>query len=279
MKSIRILPLISLFAVLLCTSVAALAQGDLMITPRRVVFDGGSRTMNLNLANIGEDTATYAVSMVQIRMKESGAFETITEPDEGQHFADKNLRFYPRTVTLAPNEAQTVKVQLVRASQLEQGEYRSHIYFRSIPKQTAMGEEEVEVDTTGISVRLIPIFGITIPAIIRVGESTTEVSLSNLDLETPNDSTQILNMQLNRSGNFSVYGDLKVDYISEAGEVTRVGIANGVAVYTPNALRRFQLNLRSTEEIDFHKGHLKVAYTSNSDAKPETYDEAELMLN
>ena len=71
--------------------------------------------MDLNLANIGRDTATYAISLVQIRMTEEGGFETITEPDEGQLFASPYLRFFPRSVTLGPNEAQTVKIQLSRA--------------------------------------------------------------------------------------------------------------------------------------------------------------------
>ena len=71
------------------------AQGDLLITPRRVVFEGSKRSMDLNLANTGKDTATYAISLVQIRMLEDGGFETITSPDPGQQFADRYLRFFP----------------------------------------------------------------------------------------------------------------------------------------------------------------------------------------
>ncbi len=84
----------------------AQAQGNLLVTPRRVVFDGSSRVMELNLANTGRDTARYNISFIQYRMTEEGAFEEITEPDPGQFFADNHLRFFPRSVTLAPNEAQ-----------------------------------------------------------------------------------------------------------------------------------------------------------------------------
>src|SRR5665647_1415314 len=89
------------------------AQGNLLITPKRAVFEGNKRSMDLNLANVGDDTATYAISLVQIRMTAEGGFETITEPDEGQLFASPYLRLFPRSVTLGPNEAQTVKVQLI----------------------------------------------------------------------------------------------------------------------------------------------------------------------
>ena len=77
--------------------------------------------MDMNLANIGKDTATYSISVVQIRMKENGGFETITEPDPGQLFADKYIRFFPRSVTLGPSESQVVKVQITKVNELNQG--------------------------------------------------------------------------------------------------------------------------------------------------------------
>jgi hypothetical protein len=255
------------------------AQGNLLITPRRVVFEGSKRSMDLNLANTGKDTATYAISIVQIRMKDDGGFETITEPDPGQRFADKYVRFFPRSVTLGPNEAQVVKIQLVKTDELITGEYRSHFYFRAIPKQKPLGEEDKIRDTASISVRLTPVFGITIPVIIRIGEPSVSITLSDLAFQTLNDTIPRFNMVFHRSGNMSVYGDLVVDYISPQGKKTRVGIANGVAVYTPNTVRRFQLNLNKTPGVDYSSGTLRVIYSAPSDVKPVRFAEAELMLH
>ncbi len=257
----------------------ASAQGNLLITPRRVVFEGSKRSMDLNLANTGKDTATYAISLVQIRMNEDGSFETITEPDPDQRFADRFIRFFPRSVTLGPNEAQVVKLQLIRSTELVPGEYRSHIYFRSVPKIKPLGEEEAVKDTTVISVRLTPVFGITIPVIIRSGESSVGVSLTDLALEMVNDTIPKISFAFNRTGNISVYGDLTVDYISTLGKVTRVGIANGVAVYTPNKIRRFQFNLNKAPGVDFRSGTLRVIYSAPSDVKPVRYAETELSLH
>src|ERR1700759_689889 len=92
----------------------ATAQGDLLISPLRIVFEGSKKSQEINLANVGKDTATYVVSIIDIRMKEDGSFEQITVPDSGQNFAGKYLRFFPRRVTLAPNEAQVVKIQLIK---------------------------------------------------------------------------------------------------------------------------------------------------------------------
>jgi len=261
------------------SSAQVVAQGNLLITPRRVVFEGQKRTQDFNLANTGLDTAKYNISVTNYRMREDGSFEEITTPDAGQNFADKNLRFFPRTVTLAPNEAQVVKMQVTKADQLTPGEYRSHIYFRAVPKQTALGTEEVKKDSTAIGVRLIPIFGITIPVIIRVGESTTKVNLTDVKLEIINDTIPRLQFTFNRTGNMSVYGDILVEHISPKTIITQVGTVRGIAVYTPNSVRRFQMELDTKAKVDFRSGNLKITYTSQSDTKTEKYAEAVLPLH
>ena len=261
------------------TSTSVIAQGNLLITPRRVVFEGSKRSQELNLANTGNDTAKYNVSIVQYRMREDGSFEEITEPDAGQNFADKYIRFFPRTVTLAPNEAQVVKMQLIRISELNPGEYRSHIYFRAVPKETALGMEELQKDTTSIGVKLVPIFGITIPVIVHVGASTTKVNLSDMKMDLVNDTTSRLQFAFNRTGNMSVYGDIQVDYVSPKAVTTKVGTVRGIAVYTPNLVRRFQMDLDPKAKVDYHTGSLKITYTSQSDAKPQTLTEVVFPLN
>lgn len=276
-------PLLPLFFfvplfLLLLTFTDSHAQGNLLITPRRAVFEGSVRSLDLNLANTGSDTATYAISLVQIRMTDDGGFETITEPDPGQLFADRYVRYFPRSVTLGPNEAQVVKIQLIRTNEMIPGEYRSHFYFRAVPKARPLGEKGVPADTTSISVRLTPVFGITIPVIIRSGEPSVKVSLSDLSLNTDDDTGPRLSLTFNRSGNISAYGDLAVDHISPEGKITRVGIANGIAVYTPNTIRRFRLNLNRVDEVDFRTGTLRITYSASSDVKPVRYAEAELVL-
>ena len=49
---------------ILLTSSHLSAQGDLLITPRRVVFEGSKQSQELTLANTGNDTARYNVSFV-----------------------------------------------------------------------------------------------------------------------------------------------------------------------------------------------------------------------
>jgi uncharacterized membrane protein len=253
------------------------AQGNLMVNPKRVVFEGQKRIMEVNLSNVGLDSAKYSISILQLRMTDDGKFEEITTPDPGQNFADKNIRFFPRSVILAPNETQVVKLQLTKSDQLEPGEYRSHLYFKSLNELKALGEEVTKNDST-VSIKIIPVFGITIPVIIRVGESNTILNITDLKLETAPDGSIKLNLKINRTGNMSAFGDLSISYIAPNGKKTKIGLAKGIAVYSPNFLRNVKVDLEINSEIDLSKGAIKVLYESQLDTRPEKLAEAELVL-
>ena len=265
-----------LFLQLLCSG-RTMAQGDLLLLPRRVIFEGSKRYEELNLANTGKDTARYVISLMHIRMKEDGGFEEISQPDSGERFADKFLRFFPHSVTLAPGESQVVKIQLTKINELVPGEYRSHLYFRAIPDKAPLGDTAPATDS-GISIRLIPVFGISIPVIIRIGPTATQVRLSDLSVQMADDTIPILNMTFQRTGNMSVYGDISVYYTSAGGKTTPAGTAKGIAVYTPNTARRFRLTLDKQSGVDYHSGRLSVEYSTAEDSHPVRIAGADLQL-
>jgi hypothetical protein len=253
-KSILILILFLFF------SLSSLAQGDLMVFPKRIVFDGiQSRVQNLNLSNTGKDTATYRLTYNQIQMDEDGNFNTIEEPEKNQNFASPYLRYYPRTITLAPNESQVVKIQLIKTGELKEGEYRSHLYFRAVPKTKLLKIETTAIDSMkpkGLEIQLTPVYGISISNIITIGTATTSVTLSDLVLLP----SQVLFLNITRSGNHSAYGELNVNHISPAGISTNVSLIKGYAVYAPGTLRRTKIKLNSIPNIDYTKGKLQVTY-------------------
>jgi len=268
---------ISLLFCLLSAPTILMAQGDLLITPRRIVFEGNNNMQEITLANTGTDTARYTVSFLQYRMTEDGAFEQITEPDPGQMFADPYLRYFPRTVTLAPRESQILRMQFRRTPEMASGEYRSHMYFRAVPEEKPLGEEDRPKDTTAIGIRLTPIFGISIPVIIRVGEVNCTVTLSEITVNKQGETPQ-LTLAFNRVGNISVYGDLIVDHVSPNGTTTQVGVVRGIGVYTPNSIRRFSMELRDTKGVDLNRGKLVIRFVSPSETKPQVFAESELPL-
>lgn len=249
---------------LLCR-ITATAQGNLLITPRRIVFENDKKTQELNLANTGTDTARYVISMVEMRMKEDGSFEQITQPDSAGKYASDYVRFFPHSVTLAPNEAQVVKMQVLRTAAMKEGEYRSHIYFRAVPQANPLGEEPVADAGSGIAVQLTPVFGISLPVIIRKGPSATEVKLADVQYHTPAEgSNSNVSMVLRRSGNMSVYGDVLVDFTPAAGKAVRVAEVRGVAVYTSTDSRKLVVNLDQRKVNGYGKGTFHISYVSAS---------------
>lgn len=266
-------------AFLFLTNNEIFAQGDLLISPLRIVFEGNKKSEEINLANVGKDTANYVISVIDIRMKEDGSFEQVVEPDSGQNFAGKFIRFFPRRVTLAPNEAQVVKIQLIKTSEMTPGEYRSHLYFRSVPDEKPLGETNTKKDTSGLSVHLVPIFGITTPVIIRVGENTTQVTLSDLSFRKPDSvrSAPQLKLTFNRNGSMSIYGDLKIDHVLPSGKTTQVKLVKGIGVYAPNPRRQISIDL-DAENINYSKGKLHLTYTLQTSDKSVKTVEADLIL-
>jgi hypothetical protein len=260
------------------TATTCFAQGDLLITPKRLVFDGSKRAEEINLANIGKDTATYNISFVQFKMDDNGVFTPVSEDDTTLRFANKNLRFFPRTVTLAPNEAQTVKVQLIKSNELSEGEYRSHLFFKNVLTTIALGEDKPATRDSGISVSLKPVFGISIATIIRVGATRVEGSLSDVKFSNSAAAAEpIVHFTVNRKGNISLYGDIQVNYVSTDNITTQVGVMKGLAVYTPNTFRNVQLPLKKTPATDFNKGKLIVTYTDPA-AKNQVIARSEINL-
>jgi len=259
-------------------SIHASSQGDLMITPHRVVLEGNKQIEEIVVANIGQDTAFYSISLIEYRMTDDGSLKEITEPVPGQKFASPILRYFPRSIELAPNESQVVRIQVRRRPGLEEGEYRSHLYFRAIPKEEPQGQETTATDTTGIGIRLIPIYGISIPVIVRIGNLSASCIIDELAIEHKEEEAPVLKLVLNRQGTKSVYGDLTVDYVPPTGERINVGKVRGIAVYTPNTVRRFSMPLTVPEGVNLNTGKLVVRFTDANEAKPLVYDEKELEL-
>lgn len=277
-KKLSICILAFLFALVLFPTLS-IAQGNLLITPRRVVFEGNKQSQELTLANTGADTSKYTVSFVQYRMTEDGSFVQIEQPDDGQLFADKYLRFFPRSVTLPPNGSQVIRMQFRKMPDMQTGEYRSHVYFRAVPDEKLLGDDQVSTDTTSIGIKLVPIFGISIPVIIRNGDLQVKVDLTTINLDLKSDTVPNLTVTFERSGNKSVYGDLSVMWTAVQGDPVEVGIVRGIAVYTPNKLRKFKMQLRNVPGVDYTKGKLMIKFQAPNDGKAEIYAEKEFLLN
>lgn len=241
---------------------SARAAGQLMVSPTRIVFEGNERTKQVNLINNGAETGRFRISFVRRKMTEDGKFEEVPDNEAGL-FSDEFVRFSPRQVTLQPGQSQTVRLMLRKKRDMTEGEYRSHMLFQSLPDPATSDIGELAEDRgKGLSVQLIPVIGITIPVIIRQGELTSSVTLSDFEISQANTvrAGSVLSLTINREGNRSAYGDFRVYFTPRGGAPVSVGQINGVAVYTPLGKRTVDIRLQTPSGYSLSNGELHITY-------------------
>jgi hypothetical protein len=278
-RGLRLLVFAMLASLLL--ALALPAHAELMLHPTRLVFEKNQRTAQIELINNGNKPATYRISLVNRRMTEAGQFEPADIAAPGERFAADMLRFSPRQVTLEPGTAQTVRVMLRKPAELAEGEYRSHLQFDKLPDVEGSASIENQgkgADGKGIGVVINALIGASVPVIVRHGTTSANVSLANLALQKDEARHPLLTLQFEREGSSSVYGDLSVSFTPRGGKPQPLAQVGGIAVYTPNRVRRAALPLELPAGMTLAHGTLEVSYRDRPEAGGKLLAQANLEL-
>lgn len=224
-KSFAALALFAAPAMLPSTAANA-GVGDLLVAPTRIVLDG-RKGAEVILNNIGDEPATYRISVEFRRMLPDGTLEDVAEITDAEKAARDMIVYAPRRVTLAPREPQSIRISARPPKGLPDGEYRVHLLFRAVPPPTPVAEQATQ-EAKGVSFKLIPIYGVTIPVIVRLGNLAVQAAISDVRVER-RDGKPAIALQLSRSGSRSTFGDLR---ILKSGIKDPIAIQRAVAVYT-----------------------------------------------
>jgi P pilus assembly chaperone PapD len=200
--------------------------GDLLVAPTRLVLDGRKGT-EVILNNIGDEEATYRISIEFRRMTEAGDLVDVTTPSATDQKAEDMIVYAPRKVTLPPNQPQAIRIAARPGPGIPDGEYRVHLLFRAIPPATPV-VQSVEDQAKGVQFKLTPIYGVTIPVIVRLGNLQATAGIADVHLENKNGAPSV-GLDLTRSGSRSTYGEVRV---LKAGVKDPIAIQKGVAIYT-----------------------------------------------
>ena len=250
----------------------ALAAGDLLVAPTRVVLEG-SRGTEIILNNIGAQAATYRISLELKRMTASGKLLDIAP--ENANVIEKAtlamLSYAPRRVVLAPNQPQAIRIGVRAPADLPDGEYRAHIMFRAIPD--AKPASAAAPVGKGMSISLTPIYGVTIPIIVRKGGQKGTATISDAKL-TRLEGAPALSFTLTRGGDRSVYGRIRV---TRAGVAKPLFEAVGIAVYPELTGRSVTLPV-SPEVAAQLPGPAKIEYLEDNDAGGGTITSAQVVI-
>lgn len=248
------------------------AQGDLLVAPTRIILDG-RRGTEVILSNVGSDEATYRIGLELRRMTEDGDLVDVEEADanEVEKAALSMIRYAPRRITLPPGQPQAVRISARPGADIPDGEYRVHMSFRAIPTPRPVTEDAEKAE--GIQINLIPIYGVTIPIIVRNGRIEATVAINNPQVVTGENGPE-LRLAMSRSGESSTYGELRV---VRPGSSDPVFMARGVAIYSEVDERRMQFPL-SAEQAAQMKGQLRFEYREMPEAGGRVIASVETVL-
>ncbi|HSQ99710.1 MAG TPA: molecular chaperone [Sphingomicrobium sp.] len=246
---------------------ASAGVGDLLVAPTRIILDGRKGT-EIVLNNIGDAPATYRISVEFRRMTAEGNFEDVTDPTPQEKAAADMIVYAPRRVTLAPNEPQSIRISARPPQGLPDGEYRVHLLFRAIPPSTPVTASN-DPAAKGLHLQLIPVYGVTIPVIVRLGNLQASAGISNVVL-AKKDGKEAISLDLSRSGSRSTFGEVDV---FKPGVKDPIAIQKAVAVYTELSTRHLTIPLDESFKGDaagpvtvqyvetYQDGNAKIAET------------------
>ncbi|RSZ59906.1 molecular chaperone [Massilia atriviolacea] len=264
-----------LAAVALLAALPLQALAGLMLNPTRIVFVKNQRAAQVELINSDSTPATYRIRLVNRRMSESGEFTGVDSAGPDDRFADAMLTFSPRQVTLQPGSAQVVRVMLRKPAELAAGEYRSHLHFEKLADSGATSVEQQGAAPQQIGVVLNSLIGASIPVIVRHQTAGASVTLGALALRQAGQGTH-LDFQIARSGDSSVYGDISAVFVAQGGAEQVLAKAAGVAIYTPNPLRKASLAMPAG--VSLARGSVHLRYRERPEAGGAVLAEATLAL-
>lgn len=238
---------------------------SLLVAPSRVVIEGTARTAAVNLTNTGARPVAYRIALVQCRMNEVGDIVPARSVQPGELFATGLLRVSPSRVTLSPGAHQVVRLQARLPVDLAPGEYRSHLEFARIADlATEVDATSLPAEALGIALR--PVYGFSIPVIVRRGTLSAAVELSDIRFCPATNSTPAqVSFHIHRAGTMSTYGDVVVSLHARDGGTRVVGRANGVAVYYPNTVRRAIMSLDIPLGAQIEGARLSISYLKQDD--------------
>jgi hypothetical protein len=254
---------------ILAASGANAGVGDLLVAPTRIVLDG-RRGTEVILKNIGDDVATYRVSVEFRRMSEDGKLIDVDTPNEREKTAEDMILYAPRKIVLPPDQPQAIRLSARAPQGLPDGEYRVHMLFRAVPAPQPVTETK---NAEGIAFQLRPIYGVTIPVIVRLGNLEAKAGLANVRKVTEGGKPAVA-LDIMRSGSRSTFGEIRV---FKAGVEKPIAMAAGIAVYTEVGQRSVTIPIDPALAASAN-GQVTVQYIEPTDTGPVTIAETSAVL-
>lgn len=247
--------------------ITASVEARLLISPYRAVLSDKNRSQAITVVNTTTSTMSYNLSWAEFAQTPDGKYDTLSEPSA--HSASKHLKFSPKRVTLKPGEKQTVRVYYKPKTELNNGEFRSHLKLGAepLPKKEA-GDDNAK----GAALKLNLNLSFTIPIIIRVG--APQIQNANIDsvqiAPSGSDGLPVLKATISKEGNYSSYGSIYAYMQEKPGlPVIKIGESNNVAIFRELKQRSVIIQL---QKKNIPPGAaIKLSYEGKGDYTGQTF--------
>ena len=240
------------------------------ISMKRVIFSEGKKSETITIINNTTEEKTYRLGWRKYVMDEKKSLRAVDDDIVKETFtdwADDMVRYAPRRVVVAPGASQQIRLLFRRPANLEEKEYRSHLWIvtENKPNEFDKGEKPSQ----GHSVKLAVQPAISLPVFVRNGNLSATASISDTAAKILPDNKLEVSFTLHREGNRSLYGDF--DFICSDSQLVMHQV-RGVSIYTEISKRflDFKIPLETAEE----KSCKSISIIYKSDPNDSEYNGA-----
>jgi hypothetical protein len=125
----------------------------------------------------------------------------------------------------------------------------------------------------GLKFELIPVYGVTIPVIVRLGNLQATAGIANVHLDRK-DGNPVVSLDLSRSGKRSTFGEVRV---MKSGVKDPIALQKAVAVYTEINTRHLSLPISPSFKGEA-AGPVTVQYVETFDDGARVIAETQAVL-
>lgn len=227
----RSLLLPGLLALAALAPAAPLRAQGVLVAPHTIFIDHRARSGSISLYNPGNDPVEIELKIffAYVVSDSAGQFElrSVETPDSTMPSAAGWLQTFPRIVTLAGRETQTVRLLARPPANLPDGEYWARLMVSARNQPPAA---TAPTDSTGVSVGLDLEVRTVLPMLYRKGTVSTGVRVDSLTLTRVQGDSLELRAHLTRTGNAAYIGQVRAAVVDSAGTVVASN-KSPIAVY------------------------------------------------
>lgn len=238
MKKANHIYILSLFISISILSVHG--QGVMFSEYRAILTPDEQHT--LQLCNPTATSRTFTLSFIDRCMQENGSTADVPDSVSFPQSLRKNLRIFPRRVTLDAGKCQTVQIQLKNTSGLPDGEYRSYLLLRPAIDKDSVGVVDSS-ELKSASPQIIFRLSSAIPMIYRKNTRLESVSIDHVQLIKNEKGETCISFDAVRKGTQSCYGRMSVTAWEDNKPVV-VGEQPGSAIHIEISKRKFVIPIK-----------------------------------